>query len=160
VVTLSFRRFTFVCLAVVASNQLSTYFFHAAHLVPCGHLCVLVLAFQRSMLTLFLTTLFSLLHQLGVYEHVDPFCSLFGLSASGSCGTKETIACSETEQLQCIIYWTKSNYSLLGGYRRQMLLLAHIIIGGGRTHCFVWASADEFVLLCCSFCFDTLVKLT
>jgi hypothetical protein len=105
--------------------------------------------------TLFPTILFSSLFQLGVYELGDHFCSLFGLFAFGSCGTKQTVTCLGMHQAPCITCWIESKCSFLGGWRRQMLLLSEIIIVGGRAHCLVWTSANV-LMLWCFFCLTPL----
>jgi hypothetical protein len=42
--------------------------------------------------------------------------------------------------------WTRSRCSLIGGWRRRLLLLLRIIITSGRTHCFVWVLNKVFAL--------------
>jgi hypothetical protein len=117
-------------------------------LVSCGLLFAFRLNFRRQILTLSLTILFSSLTQLEVYELVDLLCSLFGLLTFGSCRMNKTLVCSTTQQVPCNnIRWIKSKCSLLGGWRRRMLLLLQIIIVGGRTHCFIWVSTNVFCIL-------------
>ncbi|CAJ2636641.1 unnamed protein product [Trifolium pratense] len=51
----------------------------------------------------------------GVFEHDVLSCSLYGLLLCGLYGPKETIDCSEAQQTQCIICWTRSRLFPTGG---------------------------------------------
>jgi hypothetical protein len=122
-------------------------FLLAVRLGPCGHLFAIGLAFQRLMPLLSVIIWFSSHSQLEVHELVGRFCSLFGLHAFGSRGTNEIIVCSTMQQVSCIWYWTKSRCSLFDGWRRRMLLLLHIIILCGQTHCSAWAFTNNLCIL-------------
>ncbi|CAJ2657374.1 unnamed protein product [Trifolium pratense] len=50
-----------------------------------------------------------------VSEHDVLSCSSFGLLWCGLCGLRETIDCSEVQQIQCIICWTGSRLFPTGG---------------------------------------------
>jgi hypothetical protein len=91
-------------------------------LAPSGHWCVRGSASRRWNTPLYVITLSSLLIRQEVLGHVVLFCSSFGLLASGLCGQRETIGCSEAQHALHISCWTRSSYFLSGGWRRRVLL--------------------------------------